>query len=432
MRKGIETAALALVLAGLSVAWGQQPPPKDEKPPSDKKEPPPAKVKLEEAIAQALRDNADIRVSEAKLREAEAELHRTRLLVAQKVVTLYQDIQAVEKTIEEAKLRYDELTRQRQIAPGTVSNEEYRGALLTWQRFLAEKAAKEAQLPFLLGKQPLGKAEGEQPNTAQALYALALAQAQREWERKAHDQAVERGLAWLAAQQWQAKQGPVADKLRAALDKRITVELKSATRAEALAAVSKAVSEAAPDLVITMRPQDLPSGPQFAEGPPLPVRLIDVPVGGALQYIEDVLGNKSLFVVREYGLLLARHDTLPPGAVLMTDFWKAGKAKGEKGPEGPDRGGERPGKAPPPEDVEGLVTDADPSGLLKINVGADAGLQKGHTLELFRLGGRAEGGQYLGTVRVIDVSPTAAVCQPVGKLRVPAEKGDHVASRLIK
>jgi HEAT repeat protein len=49
---------------------------------------------LEPMLAQAAQDNPDIRVAEAKLREADAELNRTRLLVAQKVVKLYQDVTA--------------------------------------------------------------------------------------------------------------------------------------------------------------------------------------------------------------------------------------------------------------------------------------------------------------------------------------------------
>src|SRR5205823_10488997 len=41
---------------------------------------------LEEMLTNALKDNPDIRVAEAKVREAEAELNRTRLQVTQKVL----------------------------------------------------------------------------------------------------------------------------------------------------------------------------------------------------------------------------------------------------------------------------------------------------------------------------------------------------------
>jgi hypothetical protein len=442
MRKWTEALAVAVLLAGLSSACGQPGAggKTEDKPPTDKKEP--AKSQLEEMLAQALRDNADIRVAEAKVHETEAELHRVRLQVIQKVTVLTHEIDLAEKMAAEAKARYDQMTRSRQLAPGSVSDEDYRGAMLSWQRYLAELAVKKAELPFLLGKQQVGKADDEKGRTERALYALQLAQAQHAWDKAAQDQAVAHGLAWLAAQQFQAKHGPVADKIRAALDKRVTVDLKAATRAEAIRAVSEAVREAAPELVIHLRPQDLGAATQQGErdNVPLPVRLNDVPVAGALQYLEDILGGNCRFVVRDYGLLFARTETLPPGAVLMTDFWKAGKAEKEKGGGGgpakgggDDKGGGPAdgGKRPPAEDVEGLVTEADSSGLVKINVGSDAGLQKGQTLEAFRLSAEKGEARYLGTVRVIDVSPKAAVCQPVGKLQAPARVGDHVASRIL-
>src|SRR5262245_44326019 len=68
----------------------------DAQPPADK---PPAKAEsaapkkaegtpsLEEMLAAALKNNPDIRVAEAKVREAEAELKRIQLQVSQKVTT---------------------------------------------------------------------------------------------------------------------------------------------------------------------------------------------------------------------------------------------------------------------------------------------------------------------------------------------------------
>ena len=65
----------------------------------------PATLTLEQMLAQATQDNPDIRVAEAKLREADAELNRTRLLVAQKVVKLYQDITAQRAAVIEKPAR---------------------------------------------------------------------------------------------------------------------------------------------------------------------------------------------------------------------------------------------------------------------------------------------------------------------------------------
>lgn len=90
------------------------------------------------------------------------------------------------------------------------------------------------------------------------------------------------------------------------------------------------------------------------------------------------------------------------------------------------------GKNPPHEDVEGLVKNTDSSGLMTLTVGSDAGLTKGHTLELFRLNpSMPSQSRYLGTVRVLEATATQAVAQPVGRLAAPPQAGDRVASRIL-
>lgn len=89
------------------------------------------------------------------------------------------------------------------------------------------------------------------------------------------------------------------------------------------------------------------------------------------------------------------------------------------------------GTNPPPEHIEGLVKTADPGGLLKLTIGSDSGLVKGHTLELFRLSPIAAQSKYLGKVRILDVTPQEAVAQPIGRLTAPAQAGDHVADRVL-
>lgn len=76
--------------------------------------------------------------------------------------------------------------------------------------------------------------------------------------------------------------------------------------------------------------------------------------------------------------------------------------------------------------LEGSVMRSDDSGLMQINLGSDEGLQRGHTLELFRLSPPA----YLGRVKVIEVNPKDAVAQPVGQLNGKPSKGDKVASQI--
>jgi hypothetical protein len=82
---------------------------------------------------------------------------------------------------------------------------------------------------------------------------------------------------------------------------------------------------------------------------------------------------------------------------------------------------------PPKENVEGEIERVDAKGLVKVNVGSDAGLAVGHTLEVFRLG---DAPKYLGRIRIVSVKAKEAVGQAVGRSTAPLQKGDRVASRI--
>jgi len=85
-------------------------------------------------------------------------------------------------------------------------------------------------------------------------------------------------------------------------------------------------------------------------------------------------------------------------------------------------------KNPPQENIEGLVKTTDPSGLITLTIGSDAGLKAGNTLEAFRLGASPK---YLGTVRIIEVRETEAVARPETSPGGRLQKGDRVASKIL-
>lgn len=90
--------------------------------------------------------------------------------------------------------------------------------------------------------------------------------------------------------------------------------------------------------------------------------------------------------------------------------------------------GRRDSRNPPPEDLEGRVVQIDSqSSLMTIKPGSDAGLERGHTLEVFRLGPKP---RYLGTVRIESVRPHEAVARPIKRMPYPVRVGDRVASRI--
>jgi chromosome segregation ATPase len=87
---------------------------------------------------------------------------------------------------------------------------------------------------------------------------------------------------------------------------------------------------------------------------------------------------------------------------------------------------------PPREAVEGLVKATDPAtGLVQITLGSDAGLNVGHTLEVFRINTtNPDRSQYLGRIRIVEVKATEAIAAPVDKMANKIRVNDNVASRL--
>jgi hypothetical protein len=83
---------------------------------------------------------------------------------------------------------------------------------------------------------------------------------------------------------------------------------------------------------------------------------------------------------------------------------------------------------PPPGDVSGRVKRYDPtSGLIEITIGSDAGILKGHTLQVYRL---EPNGQYVGVMRILEVKPTEAVGKMINRPRTPVQVNDKVASKI--
>ena len=79
-----------------------------------------------------------------------------------------------------------------------------------------------------------------------------------------------------------------------------------------------------------------------------------------------------------------------------------------------------------------MVSEVDPSGLVRITIGSDAGLVTGNTLEVYRLNTLVpDQSKYLGRIRLIQVRNTEAVGQLMGKPTAPPQAGDTVSSRIV-
>jgi hypothetical protein len=127
-----------------------------------------------------------------------------------------------------------------------------------------------------------------------------------------------------------------------------------------------------------------------------------------------------------------RADQLQARATQMEEQLRDAMRQLAEAKSGAAQGGTRTagGSNPPPENVEGLVKTSDASGLLRLTIGSDAGLAKGHTLEVFRIASTPAQSKYLGRVRVLDVNNHEAVAQPIGRMLDKPQPGDRVASRI--
>jgi hypothetical protein len=314
---------LALVLA--ATAGGQPPSQPKSPPPKAEASKPPAKSKLEELLAQALQNNADIRVAAAKLNEADAELHRTRLQVMHKVVQAYHAVEIAQTNVTHWQKKFVSLKEQISRAPGSVTRRDLEEVESQVETAKAKLAAAAAELLLLVGKGPM------ESRTSRAKDSLREGQADLEmWaERRAWAEGMARRgyitrsqveadyrkyLEALEAMQSKLVTGPLADKK--ALDRPITVTAKDEPLSKVLDAIRKASG-------LTIQFQSSKIDPLDPLEKPVTVKLENVSLGAALQWLEDAAPGYQV-VVRDYGLLLAPKDALPRGALLLNDFWKMG------------------------------------------------------------------------------------------------------------
>jgi hypothetical protein len=414
-------ACLVLLLGG--VAGFAQQPAVQKKEPDKKDTQEPREDRLEDLIAEALRNNPDIRVAEAKVSEAEAELQKTRVATAQKVATLVQSIEIAIKVRDEAEQRYRTTQRIHTQSKGVVSLEELRTADLAWKRAIFEVVKLQGEMPGLLGKMPgkLGQQKADadkesnaQAATARALLWLAVQQAVGSGESNS---SLARLLAASALSEVKIEpEGSIADRMRKALDKPIDIDVSDKPMNEVLDKISGLLENAITFRIAPAKPRD--GATVFHATTLVSVHFSKTPAGAMLQALNDSVPALA-FVVRDYGILVCEADSLPPDAVLLHRFWKSGTADSDS-------------KNPPAEGIiQGTITEVDDrSGHVRIHTdGGQRGLAKGHTLEAYREGSNPT---YLGTIRILDVAATSAVGKPIGKVHDRIKKGDKVTSKLTE
>jgi len=120
-------------------------------------------MSLEDMLAAALKDNPEIRVAEAKVREAEAELNRVRLDVAQKVMSFRDTWEAQKAKIDECVVTANET--EQLFRNKAIQQVELRLAQSNVAVSRAVLKKLESELPYLLGRGPQGASVSAGPQT---------------------------------------------------------------------------------------------------------------------------------------------------------------------------------------------------------------------------------------------------------------------------
>lgn len=315
LRRTIWYGVAFALLNGGQLAFGQaaSKEPEKPKPAAPAKPEKPAPPNLEEMIARAMKDNPDVRVAEAKLREAEAELNRARLQVTKKVLALHQTRKTQQALIESAEVSFKSAEaalklRTTQFRAGRVPEDEFEGTKANLEQAkikLIDAKAKladiEAEIPYLMGKQPTDVVATNL--RVSPVYSLSLTLDDRKDPENTK----------------QPLSASMAEKIRKALNTSVQLKVENTPLPDVLEYLGEKTG-----VSFHVR-----GGWGSLKNDTMNLQLGEVPLGAALQAIGD--SEPSLqFLVRDYGILVVNVDTgtiPPPGAIRVETLWKAEQTK---------------------------------------------------------------------------------------------------------
>jgi hypothetical protein len=421
------------------------------------------KKRLENHLAEALKNNPDLRVAEAKLREAEAEANRTRLKVVSDITIVHAEILAAQAALAKAEANFE---RARKLLPNqAISENEHDAIVQALATAKAELAAKSAKLPYLLGtaassgeeksalkilmNQARAEAKaavsddeflrrvtldlfGRLPTPAEIrqfkalddknrrqrwIDALVEIEAEKADARNPSYEQVNRAMRYLAAQT--LKDLPIAEKLRTALDTKLTMNGDDMRMKDVFAYIQ---DKSLKGINLHVRAKGL-------NEEPITIKLSEpIPLGAFLQFLEDEKGCH--FILRDYGIVvISATERPPPGAVRVTEFWKHGKAANSAPDAKQKEGPNEKSSTAAPQTIQGVIERVDQKDpfLVQISIGANADLEKGQMLDVYRLQPQAK---YLARVRIVEVQPTKSIGRVTGAIMDPQSAprpGDHVS-----
>ncbi len=274
---------------------------------------------LEDLIDKALKNNADIRAAEAKVREAEAELNRVRHQIVAKVATLKHDIATAKKMLEFAEKQAGLVSDA--YRKGAGSQQELHAALATVEKQKADVARLETEMQSLTGAwKSMISGAAFTPDGKRFITTVGTI---RVWDADTGREIVPGETVW-SPKRLSSVQTPMAERIKAALDKTVKID-----QVKPEMPLGEAIS-----LLVQKAGVDVPFRPigkldmekvMMAQG--------ELPLGAWLQALEDSALEDSAevrFVVRDYGILITTANRMPEGAITVQEFWKRGdKPMGE-------------------------------------------------------------------------------------------------------
>ena len=283
---------------------------KGDGPSSDSKKADPADLLVQAALA----NDPDVKLAQAKIQLADAELAKARQAVVLKVLTLNATIQDLKQ--QTAVHVANQTETQALHKSGAAPMSQLLAATSKVQQAQSELAKAELELKLMTGGMPkeAGMNQGSwtvpntTPNTAGMPFNNWIIQP---FAGSPYQNYGTTGFVLVdAGQGKQATKGPIPERIRAALDKTVKLAPKGeqVTFAKALEVFK---NEAGLDVPVR----------EVAKVSPITSEGEELPVGAWFELFTDNTPDSRLYV-REYGLLITAKSNAPSDAITVGDLWK--------------------------------------------------------------------------------------------------------------